>query len=424
MRLVILFLRYIVFISHILIPGITIRIYFLNQLTIVKLKQPQFLNGLISLSFVLLFSCNNDPKTAPINNSQTEVKEFKVLTLASRKARVNADFPATIQGQQIIEIRPKIDGYIDAIYVQEGAEVKKGQLLFRLSNPQYEQEVVTATASIKSAEADVDAAKMQIDKVKPLVEKEIISKYELESAQYTLKAKEASLAQAKATLVNAQTNSGYTILRSPANGVIGTIPYKVGALINSTTTSPLTTLSNIANVYAYYSLNEKQLLQYFANTPGQTIKEKVNNMQPASLLLADGSLYPEKGKIEMASGLISTETGTATFKAIYSNPLGIIRSGASATVRIPTTIDTALIIPQSATYELQDRRLVYVLGKDNRVSSIAVTTIPSDNGKFFIVQTGLKTGDTVVLEGLVGLSDNMQIIPKQANADSVYKDLN
>lgn len=352
---------------------------------------------------------------------QAQVKDFKVLTLSPRTAKVNLDFPATIQGQQIVEIRPKIDGYLDAIYVQEGAAVKKGQLLFRISNPQYEQEVVTATASVKSAEADVDAAKMQVAKAKPLVEKEIVSKYELESAQYSLKAKEASLAQAKAALANAQANAGYSILRSPANGVIGMIPYKVGALINNTNTSPLTTLSNISNVYAYYSLNEKQLLQYFSSTPGSSIHEKINNLSPASLILADGSIYPEKGKIEMASGLISTETGTATFKALYSNPFGIIRSGASATVRVPTTIDTALIIPQSATYELQDKKLVYIVDKSNKISSTAITGVPSDNGQYFIVTSGLKAGETVVLEGLVGLKDNTEIIPKQATADSVYK---
>jgi membrane fusion protein (multidrug efflux system) len=371
-----------------------------------------------------LFSCNSgDAKNVSDNNSQSEIKDFKVLTLSPRKAKVNADFPATIQGQQIIEIRPKIDGYIDRIYVQEGAAVKKGQLLFRISNPQYEQEVITATASIKSAEADVDASKMQIAKVKPLVEKEIISKYELESAQYTLKSKEAALAQAKAALINAQTNAGYTILRSPANGVIGTIPYKVGALVSSTSAEPLTNLSNIGKVYAYYALNEKQLLQYFSTTPGSTIQEKINNMLPATLLLADGSVYPEKGKIEMASGMISTETGTATFKAIYENPFGIIRSGASATVQIPTVMDSALVIPQSATYELQDKRLVYILGKDNKVSSIAITANPSDNGQFFIITGGLNPGDIVVLEGLIGLKDNTQIIPKQANVDSVYSNL-
>jgi membrane fusion protein, multidrug efflux system len=371
-----------------------------------------------------LFSCNNDDNKAAQGNNKPPVKDYKILTLHPRQAKVNLDFPATIQGQQIIEIRPKIDGYVDAIYVQEGAEVKKGQLLFRISNPQYEQEVITATASIKSAEADVDAAKMQITKVKPLVDKEIISKYELESLQYTLKVKEAALAQSKASLANAQTNSGYTILHSPANGVIGLIPYKIGALINSSTASPLTTLSNIDNVYAYYSLNEKQLLQYFATTNGSTIKEKISNMLPATLLLADKTVYPEKGKIEMASGLISTETGTAAFKAIYKNPLGIIRSGASATVRLPTTVDSALVIPQSASYELQDKRFVYVVGKDNQVASISITVTPVDNGQYFIVNSGLHAGDAVVLEGLIGLKDSDQIIPKQASADSVYAKLN
>ncbi len=371
--------------------------------------------------FVVSCGNNNQGGMQPFDpNAPQPPKEYKVLTLSPRKARVNFDYPATIQGQQVIEIRPKVDGYVDAIYVKEGATVKKGELLFRISNPQYEQAVVTATAAIKSALADVDAAKMQVAKVKPLVEKDIVSKYQLESAQYTLEAKEASLAQAKATLANAQTNLDYTILRSPQNGVIGNIPYKVGALVNGTNTDPLTTLSNIGNVYAYYAMNEKQLLQLFASTPGTTIEEKLTKMAPATLLLADGTEYTEKGKVETASGLISTETGTASFKAIYPNPLGIIRSGASATVRIPTTIDSALVIPQGATYELQDKHLVYLLQQGNKVTSVSITIKPTDDGKYFIVTSGLKAGDAIVLEGLIGLKDNMQIIPKQANADSVY----
>ena len=369
---------------------------------------------------ILFCSCKSKTEGPEAGSPASEVKDYAVLTLSPRKAKVNFDFPATIQGQQVIEIRPKVDGYVDAIYVKEGATVKKGQLLFRINNPQYEQDVVTATASIKSAVANVDAAKMEVEKVRPLVEKEIVSKYELESAQYTLEAKEAALAQAKATLANAQTNLGYTILRSPQDGVIGNIPYKVGALVNSTNTEPLTTLSNIGNVYAYYSLNEKQLLQFFASTPGATIQEKVGKLAAATLLLADGTEYPDKGKVETASGLITTETGTASFKAIFTNPLGIIRSGASATVRIPTLIESAIVIPQSATYELQDKRLVYQVGTDNKLSSVAITTTPTDDGKYFIVNSGLKEGDTIVLEGLIGLKDGNQIIPRKVNADSIY----
>jgi len=379
--------------------------------------------------FAQLCSCGSGEETKQGNGgpggfgANMPPKDYKVLTLAPHRANINGDFPATIQDQQVIEIRPKIDGYVDAIYVSEGAQVKKGQLLFKISNPQYEQDVITATAAIKSAEADVDAAKMQVDKVRPLVEKDIVSKYQLESAQYTLKAKEASLAQAKASLANAQTNVGYTVLRAPADGVIGLIPYKVGALVNSNNTDPLTQLSNIDKVYAYYSLNEKQLLQVFANIPGATIQQKINNLAPATLLLADGTLYPEKGKIEMASGLISTETGSASFKAIFSNPLGIIRSGASATVRIPQTIDSAIIVPQSATYELQDKRFVYVVNKNNEAASVAITARPTNDGQYFIVTGGLKPGDVIVLEGLIGLHDNVKIIPKAANADSIYAKL-
>ncbi len=378
---------------------------------------------ILLVSFLIgLFSCG-EKKEKEFGPEMDKPKDYKVMKLGLRQAKINLDFPATIQGQQIIEIRPKVDGYVVAIYVKEGATVKKGQLLFRISNPQFEQEVVTATASIKSAVANVDAAKMHVEKVKPLVEKDIVSKYELEEAEYTLQAKEAALAQAEATLANAQTNVGYTILRSPEDGVIGLIPYKVGALVNSSNPLALTTLSNIDNVYAYYSMNEKQLLQFSAVTPGATIQDKLTKLSPAILLLADGTEYQVRGKIEIASGLIATETGSASFKAIFPNPLGIIRSGASATLRIPTNIDTALVIPQSATYELQDKRLVYIVTKDNKVSNVAITTIPTDNGQYFIITSGLKQGDTIVLEGLIGLKDNQQIIPKQAAIDSVYSKL-
>jgi membrane fusion protein, multidrug efflux system len=376
---------------------------------------------------IFLFSCSDSPDKKPGGGfgpgggfNGGPPKDYAVLQLYPRKARLNLDYPSTIQGQQVIEIRPKVDGYIDSIYVNEGATVQKGQLLFRIKNPQYEQEVITATAAIKSAIASVEAAKMEVEKVRPLVEKEIVSKFELESAQYTLDAKEAALAQARATLANANTNLSYTVLRSPLDGVIGTIPYKVGALVNSNNVAPLTTLSNISNVYAYYSMNEKQLLQFFEVTSGSSLQQRVEKLPPANLILADGTRYPEKGKIEMASGLINTETGSVSFKAIFPNPLGIIRSGASAIVRIPTTMDSSLVIPQSATYELQDKRLAYVLADSNKISNVAITTLPTDDGKFFIVTGGLKTGDKVVVEGLISLKDNMTIIPRPVSADSIY----
>lgn len=371
---------------------------------------------LILITSLLLYSCAEKKKPEKVNTP----KDYDVLTLQPRQATTFNDFPANIEGQEIIEIRPMVDGYLEAIYVQEGATVKKGQLLFKIKNPQYEQAVVTANAAIKSAVADVNTAKMDVEKVRPLVEKDIVSKFQLESAQYALQSKEAALSQAYATLANARTNLGYTTLRSPQNGVIGSIPYKIGALVSSGTTDPLTTLSNIGNVYAYFSLNEKQLLSFSNNVPGNTMQDKLNHLPPVILLLADGTEYSQRGKLETASGLINTETGSASFKATFPNPMGVIRSGASATVRVPRTVDTALLVPQSASYELQDKRFVYSVSKDNRVINAMVVAKPTNDGQFLIIQGGLKAGDRVVVNGS-NLKDSTLIIPRPVNADSLYK---
>lgn len=365
---------------------------------------------------LLLTSCS---KKKEINETP---KDFAVLTLEPRTITTYNDFPATMQGENIVEIRPMVDGYLEAIFVQEGAVVKKNQLLFKIKNPQYSQAVVTAKAAIKIAIADVNAAKMDVEKVRPLVEKDIVSKYELESAQFTLQSKQASLAQAFATLANAKTNLGYTSLRSPQDGIIGSIPYKIGALVSSTTTNPLTSLSNIGNVYAYFSWNEKQLLTFLSKVDGKTMQDKLNHLPQVILLLADGSEYAEKGKLESASGFITTETGTASLKAIFPNPQGIIRSGASATLRVPHTENSALIVPQSATFELQDKRFVYTVNSKNMVMSRAIVSKPTNDGQFLIVQDGLKKGDRVLTNGS-NLKDSTLIIPKPVNSDRLYNQL-
>jgi len=349
-------------------------------------------------------------------------KDYSVLTLQPRSITTFSDFPATMQGENIVEIRPMVDGYLESIAVAEGATVKKGQILFKIQNPVFEQAVVTANAAIKIALADVNTAKMNVEKVRPLVEKEIVSKFELESAQYSLQSKEAALAQAYATLANAKTNLGYTTLRSPQNGIIGSIPYKIGALVSSTSPNPLTILANTGNVFAYFSRNEKELLSFMNKVPGNTIQEKLSHMQAVSLQMADGTIYPEKGKLETASGLISTETGTASFKAIFPNPLGIIHSGASAVVRLNQTLNDALLVPQSATYDLQDKRFVYALIGDKMVISRAIESIPTNDGQFLIVSNGLKKGDKVILNA-TNLKDSTLITPDYVKAESIYSQL-
>lgn len=372
-------------------------------------------NIYIPFALVILFSC-----TKKKQQKTPDIQSYQVLTVAPREVTVYNDFPASVQGQNVVEIKPMVSGYLQDIYVPEGSSVTKGQLLFRIKNPQYEQDILSAKAAIKIAEANVNTARMNVEKARPLVQQEIVSKYELSSAQYTLQSQEAALAQAKTTLANARTNQGYTYIRSPQSGTIGLIPYKIGALVSSTATDPLTTLSNTTNIFAYFSLSEKQLLSFMNSMKGSTTADKLNNMPLISLVLADGTIYPEKGRMETASGGIDSSTGTATFKVVFDNKLGIIQNGASATIRIPVTLSNALLVPQTAVYQMQDKSFVYKVMKGNQVMSEAVITSPTDDGNFVVLKSGINAGDQLVLNGL-NISDSTVIKPTPANAPEIYR---
>lgn len=375
---------------------------------------------MICFMMMVLFSCKQNKAGSQRGNM---AKDYAVLTLAPRSVTVHNDFPATIEGQRVIEIRPMVSGYLEEILVNEGDHIKKGQLLFKINNPQYAEDVITAKARINSAVADVNSARIEIEKIRPLVEKEIVSKYRLQSAELTLQSKEAALEEARAALKNAETNLNYTFIRSPQDGIIGTIPYKNGALVGSNNPEALTTLSDISEVFAYFSWNEKQVLDILFDSTGVTVEEKLKNMPPATLILANSTEYKEKGRVEMASGLISTGTGSATFKAVFKNPSGILRSGSSATVRIPSVKNNSLIVPQSATYELQDKRFIFTVGNDNKVKAVSIISKPSDDGHYFLVSDGLKPGDRVVIDGISSLKDGETIVPKETDPESFYKNI-
>jgi len=379
--------------------------------------------GLLFLSGLTLASCGGNNKDQAANAGAGQVKEYKVLTLQPRSATLNTDFPASVQGQQNIEIRPRIEGYIEKIYVDEGAVVKAGQPLFKINDPQYEQAVRTADAGIKTAQAQVSTAKLAVVKVKPLVDKEIVSKYELESAQFTYDSAIASLAQARAALVNAKTNLGYTTVTSPVNGVVGSIPFRLGSLVNSSTTDPLTTVSSIGNIYAYFALNEKLLLAFTKDSTGTSFSEKISKMPKVSLILSDGSMYGEQGRIETVNGLINTATGTTNIRARFSNPEGIIRSGSSTTVRIPNALKDVILVPQSATFELQDKLFAVVVGKDGKTKNVSLKVMENTAGNFYVVESGLKAGDQIVLEGVSSLKDGTQIKANAQQPETVYADL-
>lgn len=374
-------------------------------------------------ALLIIASCgSSDPKKA--GPPAPQVQSYPVVTVSPQSTSLETDYPATLEGIQNVDIRPKVDGFIEKIYVDEGATVKKGQSLFSINAPQYEQQVRTASAAISSAEADVNAAQLQVNKTRPLVEKDIISKYDLDAALLTLQSRKAALAQARAELVNAKVNLSYTRITSPVNGVIGSIPFKTGSLVSSSSESPLTTVSNISRIYAYFSLNEKQLLEFSRQYKGNTLEAKLKNIPAVSLVLADGTPYGEKGKIESINGLINTGTGSATLRATFPNPLNLLRSGASASVRIPQHLENVILIPQKSTIDLQGKKFVYVLGEKGIVKNTEIEVMELTKGNFYVVTRGLKAGDKIVLEGFQSLKDGTEIKPEEKSADSIYSEIN
>lgn len=370
-----------------------------------------------TIASTIMVGCkSNDDKAA---QQEKPVVPYKVISLKRSNATLYAEYPAQLQGVQDIDIRPKIDGYIEAVHVDEGAEVKAGQKLFTINNPQYAQDVNNASAAIASAEAAVAAAQLQVKKTQPLVAQDIISPFELENAQLNLKAQQANLAQRRAAYNNAKINQGYTVVTSPVSGVVGTLPYRIGSYVNSATAQPLTTVSDISKVYAYFSINEKQQLSFVAENEGGTFQEKINQMPPVSLILSNGDVYPENGKVQTFSGQVNSTTGSFNVRAVFPNAERLLRSGSSASIRIPTQVNNAIIIPQFATTELQNKRMAYIVGEDNKVKAVVVKVRPIPGGKYFVVDEGLTEKDQLIIEGIGIITEGTPIKPQPTNADSV-----
>lgn len=301
-----------------------------------KLRRIQIIALLFTAGSVIFTSCGGDKKSgAAAAGMANQVMPYPVKVVTTQTAVLTSDYPATIKGEQDIEIRPMVEGFIKTIHVDEGASVRKGQRLFTLDAPQYAQNVLSAEAAIKTATADLNNAQMDVEKITPLVEKGIVSKYQLEAAKFALQAKRAALNQAQTALANARTNLSYTNITSPVDGIVGAIPFRLGSLVGSTST--LTTVANTSNVYVYFSLNEKQLLDFLKDTPGANQAEKIRRAEPIQLILADGSEYSEKGRLETINGIVNTSTGSANFRANFPNPQGLLRSGSTGSIRINRT---------------------------------------------------------------------------------------
>ncbi|PKP08026.1 MAG: efflux RND transporter periplasmic adaptor subunit, partial [Bacteroidetes bacterium HGW-Bacteroidetes-3] len=311
-------------------------------------------------------------------------------------AVVYQQYSASLEGQQNVEIRPKVTGFIQKIYIDEGQIVKKGQLLFKL-------ETATLSQDASAEKAKVNAAQVEVDRLFPLVERNIISNVQLETAK-------ANLAQAKSNYNSIIANINYANITSPVNGVVGSLPYKEGSLVSGTIAEPLTTVSDTKNMRAYFSMNEKQLLDFSRTFKGNTMQEKINNIADVSLILVDNSKYEHPGKIETINGLINKRTGSTEFRAAFQNPEGILRSGGSGVVQIPFTEKNIVLVPQVAVFEVQGKKIVYVVGKDNKVESRVIDT-KGTLDLDFIVSSGIEEGDLLVVEGVSKLTEGQEIIP-------------
>lgn len=350
-----------------------------------------------------LVGCGNKTQIPQASN------EYAVREIKTTECNLSTSYPATIKGIQDIEIRPKVSGFITKVHVDEGDFVRRGQVLFSIDRVQYEAAVKSAEAAVRVARTAVSTQKLTVKNKKMLHEKKIISDYDMEMAENQLASAEAELASARAQLIDARNNLSFCSVTSPSDGVVGTIPYRVGSLVSSTTAEALTTVSNISKMYVYFSMTEKQLLEYTKGADG--VKGALAAIPAVSLQLADGSTYNQTGKVTNVSGVIDIATGSVSMRATFDNPQKILRSGGSGSVVFPIHMDNAILVPQKATYEIQDKHFVYVVGKDNKVKNTEITVLPQNDGTNFVVTGGLKAGERIVVEGVNTLSDGMAIKP-------------
>ena len=352
----------------------------------------------------LITACNRSNDQA---KGQQGAPEYAVIQVEPSNSELNNVYPATINGIQDVEIRPKVSGFITKLCVDEGAKVRKGTPLFLIDRVQYQAAVESAEAAVKLAEANVATSKLTVSTKKELAAKNIISDYELQTAQNELLSREASLAQAKAQLTNARNDLSYTTIVSPSDGIVGTIPNRVGSLVNTSTN--LTVVSDISSMYVYFSVNEKDLLNLTRQQ--QTNGNLIAEMPEVSLQLADGSIYPQKGRISTLSGVIDKSTGAATLRATFPNPESILRSGGTGKIMLPQAMDSVVIIPQKATYELQDKKFVYTVSDSSTVVNTPITVLPLNDGQNYVVLSGLNFGNKVIVEGVASLRNGMKITP-------------
>ena len=333
--------------------------------------------------------------------------EFPVVAVGTSSTTMQSTYPAVIKGVQDVEIHPKVQGFILQINVKEGQTVSAGQVLFVLDNATFQAQVRQAQAQVNTATASLNTAKLTYENSQKLHASGVIGDYELQSSKNNYESAVAGLAAAQASLASAQESLNYCFVKSPAAGVVGSLPFKVGTLVSASNT--LTTVSNISSMEVYFSMTEKDVLAMGKNAGGLT--GAIEAMPAVKLKLADGTEYGQEGRVTKMSGVIDAGTGSVQIIAVFPKPEKVLKSGGSGAIIIPKSNTDAIIIPQSCVSEVQDKKFVYILDKDNKVKYTEIKVDPQNDGNNYIVTEGLKTGDKYVTNGITKLSDGMEIVP-------------
>ena len=357
---------------------------------------------LVAMVATVLMSCGGGGGRPTFGDN-----EYPIETVSESSAALQSTYPATINGIQDVEIRPKVSGFITQINVTEGQTVSAGQVLFVIDNETYQAQVRQAQATVNTAQTAVNTAKLTFDNTKKLHASKVVGDYELQTAENSFLSAQAQLAQAQATLASAKENLSFCYVKSPAAGVVGTLPYKKGALVSAS--NVLTHVSDISKMEVYFSLTEKDMLSLSQGEGG--LRAAIDAFPPVKLQLTDGSVYAHEGKVVAVSGVIDKTTGSVQVKAHFPNPEKLLKSGGSGSIIIPRSADAAIVIPQRVVMEVQNKKFVYLLKDSNKVAYTEITVDPQNDGVNYIVTSGLKVGDKYVTNGITKLTDNMEIVP-------------
>lgn len=368
------------------------------------------MKNLFTAFFALtLYSCSSKQPTA----SAPPPPSLPVASVVAGTQTTYQEYPASVEGTVNVEVRPQVSGALDRVFVDEGAFVKAGQPIFKINDLPYRAALNNALAALHSAEASQGNAQLEIDKLTPLVANKVISDYQLKTAKAAYQVAKANIESAKANVSTAQINLGYTLIKAPVSGYIGRLLKKQGSLVSPQDVEALTQLSDVHNVHVYFSLGEKDFVSFKEQYPGETLKDKLKRLPPVSLLLADGSEYAKQGKIDVIDGQFDKTTGAITVRASFSNPQGLLRSGNTGKVRLSLQHTDAIIIPESATIEMQDKVFVFALADSNKVKKVPIEIV-GKSGTNYLVKDGVKAGDQIVLSGFDHLQEGTVIHPEKA----------